>query len=88
MFLIDDLVLSPAKGFMWLCRELQKAAEQAQADDRDALMRRLQSLHMRLEAGEMTEDEFDAAEQEILDRLDEMDGTAVDDEDEEDDEEE
>ena len=78
MFVIDDILLAPAKSFFWLAREIQKAAEQAQADDRESMMRRLQSLHMKLEAGDITEAEFEEQESEILDALDAMDGAEDD----------
>ena len=83
MFVIDDILLSPMKGFMWLVRELHNAAEREIADERERTMRALQSLHMRLEAGQMTEEEFEEREEELLDhleRLDEMKGEAEDDE--------
>jgi len=69
MFIIDDILLAPAKGFMWLVRELHQAAQREAADERAALMRRLQSLHMRLETGELEQASFEAQESEILDRL-------------------
>ncbi|MEM7622543.1 MAG: gas vesicle protein GvpG [Planctomycetota bacterium] len=81
MFIIDDILFAPAKGFLWIARELQKAAEQQQTDDRDALMRRLQSLHMKLETGDITEDEFEQIETEILDQLDAMNGESGSDDD-------
>lgn len=73
MFIIDDILLSPAKGFMWLVKELHKAAEAEIADERAGLMRRLQSLHMRLEAGDIDEAEFERLEEELLDRIEAMD---------------
>lgn len=89
MFIIDDIILAPAKGFMWIVRELAKAAEQEQASERDGLMRQLQSLHMKLETGAVTQDEFDELEQSILDRLDALAGEspedATDDDEDEDD---
>tara|TARA_Y100001933_G_C18962443_1_gene548740 strand:- start:724 stop:1032 length:309 start_codon:yes stop_codon:yes gene_type:complete len=83
MFIVDDLVLSPFKGFMWLVRELHSAAEREFADERERTLRALQSLHMRLEAGQIDEDEFDAEEARLLDRLDELDGVLGEDEEEE-----
>ena len=87
MFVIDDILLSPMKGFMWLVRELHNAAEREIADERERTMRALQSLHMRLEAGQMTEDEFEEREEELLDHLDRLDamkGESEDDEEEDD----
>lgn len=79
MFILDDLALSPFKGFMWLVRELHGAAEREFADERERTLRALQSLHMQLEAGQIDEDEFDEQETALLDRLDELDGIIEDD---------
>jgi hypothetical protein len=73
VFIIDDILLSPAKGFMWLVKELHKAAEAEMTDERTALMRRLQSLHMRLESGDLDEAEFERLEEELLDRIEALD---------------
>jgi hypothetical protein len=73
VFIIDDLILAPAKGFMWLVRELHDAAERDIAATRDDAMRQLQSLHMKLEAGHITEDEFDQREAELLDLIETID---------------
>ncbi len=88
MFIVDDILLSPMKGFMWLVRELHNAAEKEVASERDRVMRSLQSLHMQLEAGQIDEDEFDEQEAALLDRLDELDAmgdSASDDDDDDDD---
>ncbi|MEL6797123.1 MAG: gas vesicle protein GvpG [Planctomycetota bacterium] len=77
MFILDDLALAPLKGFMWLVRELHGAAEREFADERERVMRQLQSLHMKLEAGQIDEAAFDDEEALLLDRLDELDGLAV-----------
>jgi replicative superfamily II helicase len=83
MFIIDNILLAPAKGFLWIVRELQAAAEA------DALTARLSTLYMQMETGAITQDEFDALETQILDRLDELKGQtddATDDTDDDDDE--
>ncbi|MEO0512553.1 MAG: gas vesicle protein GvpG [Planctomycetota bacterium] len=80
MFIVDDLVLAPAKGFMWLVRELRNAADREFADERERTMRALQTLHMRLEAGQIDEATFEEQETELLDRLDHLDGLSSADE--------
>ncbi|MEM1164819.1 MAG: gas vesicle protein GvpG [Planctomycetota bacterium] len=72
MFIVDDILFSPAKGFMWIMRELHKAASQELESEADRITAELSSLYMRLETGEITEDEFDERETELLDRLDEL----------------
>ncbi|MEM7621578.1 MAG: gas vesicle protein GvpG [Planctomycetota bacterium] len=86
MFILDDILLAPAKGFMWLVRELHSAAEQEFADERERVMRSLQSLHMRLEAGQLSPDAFEAEEARLLDRLDELDGVLSEEDEAEEDE--
>ncbi|MEI7673137.1 MAG: gas vesicle protein GvpG [Deltaproteobacteria bacterium] len=70
MFLIDDILLAPAKGLLWVFKEIQHAVEEEQANEAEAITTKLSELYMMLETGQMTEAEFDAAEKELLDRLD------------------
>ncbi len=69
MFFLDDIVMSPFKGFLFIAKEVAKAVDQAREDDRAGAMKELSMLHQRLEAGEITEDEFDQRESELLDLL-------------------
>ncbi|MEO1267944.1 MAG: gas vesicle protein GvpG [Myxococcota bacterium] len=72
--LIDDLLLMPFKGVLWLARELEKAAHTEVANEAQAITDRLGELYMLLETGEITEEEFDLQEEELLDRLDALAG--------------
>lgn len=83
MFLVDDAVMSPFKGLMWLAREIDAAARRAREDEAAAITRRLSELYTELEAGRISEDDFDDEEERLLDRLDALQGEL--DEDEEDD---
>lgn len=82
MFILDDILLSPLKSFMMIANKIHEAASEEMAAEARELTQRLQGLYHRLEAGEITEDEFDDLEAEIIDRLDELEGL-VDDESEE-----
>lgn len=73
MFLFDDIAMSPFRGVMFLAKEIAKAAQQEQEKDRANLMAELSSLHLQLEKGEITEDEFDEREVWLLDRLEAAD---------------
>jgi hypothetical protein len=73
MFLFDDIAMSPFRGVMFLAKEIAKAAQQEQEKDRANLMAELSSLHLQLEKGEITEDEFDEREIWLLDRLEAAD---------------
>ncbi len=69
MFFVDDVLLSPFKGFLFIAKEVAKAVDQAREHERDDAMKELANLHKQLEAGEITEEEFDARESELLDLL-------------------
>jgi hypothetical protein len=73
MFIIDDLAKSPFSGFMFIVREVANAAQQELAQQRVDVMSELTSLHLRLENDEISEEDFDALEQELLERLEELD---------------
>lgn len=74
MFIIDDILLSPVKGFMWIVRELHDAAERQMETEAEELTNRLSTLYMELETGQITPEEFDAREREVLDRLAQLEG--------------
>jgi uncharacterized membrane protein len=69
MFYLDDLVMSPFKGFLFIAKEVAKAVEQEKENQRASNMAQLSALHAQLEAGEITEEEFDDREAELLDLL-------------------
>ena len=69
MFYLDDLVMSPFKGFLFIAKEVAKAVEQEKENVRANNMADLSALHSKLESGEITEDEFDEREAELLDLL-------------------
>ena len=77
MFLIDDVLLSPIHGVVWLGRQIQDAAEEDQAGESDRITAQLSELYMKLETGQITEAEFDAQEKVLLDRLDRIQETAA-----------
>ncbi|MHB8069354.1 MAG: gas vesicle protein GvpG [Desulfobaccales bacterium] len=72
MFLVDDILLSPVKGILWVFREIHDAAQQELAGESEAITAALSELYMRLETGQITEKEFDAQEKALLDRLDRL----------------
>ncbi len=70
MLLIDDILLAPLHGLLWVARKVDEAMGQEQEQEEEALKARLQELYQRLEAGQLGEEEFEAQEAELLDRLD------------------
>jgi hypothetical protein len=69
MLLIDDILLSPMRGFFWIFREIYNAALEETANEADSITMKLSELYMMLETGSISEQEFDVLEKELLDRL-------------------
>ncbi len=78
MFLVDDIVLAPIRGLIWVFREIHSAARKDKAAEPAAITAKLGELYMMLETGKMTEAEFDAAEKVLLDRLDVLNAATED----------
>jgi hypothetical protein len=71
MFLIDDLLLSPISGFKFIMRTLNRIAEEQYTDDAP-LKEQLLELQVRLDSGEITEDDYVVEEARILRELREI----------------
>ncbi|HUV14592.1 MAG TPA: gas vesicle protein GvpG [Acidobacteriota bacterium] len=72
MFIIDDILLSPIYGVIWLGRKLSDAAREELVSEKESITFELSELYMTLETGRITESEFDQREKELLDRLTRM----------------
>jgi len=75
MFIIDDILMAPVDGLLWVFREIRDAALEEQASDAEAITQELRNLYMLLETKRITEAEFDAREKQLLDRLDSIKDT-------------
>ena len=71
MLFIDDLLLSPITGFKFILRTLQRVAEQEYTDD-SPLKERLLELQLKLEEGQLSEQEYVAEEAIIIRHLREL----------------
>ncbi|MEK7385167.1 MAG: gas vesicle protein GvpG [candidate division NC10 bacterium] len=69
MLLVDDLLLAPIHGLLWIFGKIHDAAQEEIAGEADAITEELRELYMMLETGKVTEAEFDARERTLLDRL-------------------
>ncbi len=74
MLLVDDALMFPARGLLAIFREIHSAVQQESANQAQAVRDQLRDLYLALEAGKMTEADFDARERELLDRLDVLEG--------------
>ncbi|MBK3639189.1 MULTISPECIES: gas vesicle protein GvpG [Streptomyces] len=71
MGLISELVLlpfAPVRGSGWVIKQVVQEAERIYYDP-STIRAELAKLEEQLEAGEITEEEFDRQEDELLDRL-------------------
>lgn len=73
MFLIDDILLAPVRGVHFIASSIHDAVREEIESERQALRNELNDLYMAVETGEISEDAFDTREEEVLDRLDELD---------------
>lgn len=72
MFLIDDILLAPVRGVHFIASSIYEAAQEEVENEKRALRNELNDLYMELETGDLSEEEFEAREEEILNRLDEL----------------
>jgi hypothetical protein len=70
VLLVDDLLLAPLSGLLWVVEKVHDAARAEMAHEADAITEDLRQLYLTLEAKQITEADFDARERELLDRLD------------------
>ena len=77
MFIIDDVLLFPMRSLMFIFREIHNAAQQEVANEAESIRIELGELYMMLETGRITEEEFDAKEEDHLRLLDELELAAT-----------
>jgi len=70
MFLIDDILLAPLKGVIWVAEKIKEIAEQ-ELYDVGRIKERLMELQLQFELyDEISEEEYKKQEKELLARLD------------------
>ena len=82
MLLVDDILCSPVAGILWIFREIHKTATEEIANEPESIAQQLRNLYMQLETSVISEEEFDALEKTLLDRLDEIEARSAPGEDE------
>ena len=68
MFLIDDILLSPLNGLIWLGNKIDELYVK-EVSDEGRVMENLMALQLRFELDEITEAEYSAREKDILAQL-------------------
>ncbi|MCX6141784.1 MAG: gas vesicle protein GvpG [Ignavibacteriales bacterium] len=74
-FLLDDILLAPFKGILFIAEKIQEAAQQGELLDEEATRHNLTTLYMLLETGAITEEEFEQREAELVQKLEEIGGS-------------
>ena len=68
MFLIDDILLSPLNGIIWLGKKINEVAEKEFSDE-GLIKEKLMQLQLRFEIDEISEENYNKQEKELLERL-------------------
>jgi hypothetical protein len=69
MFLVDDILLAPLKGLFWLGKKINEVAEN-QLCDTGLIKEELMALQLQFELDQISEQEYNEREKELLERLD------------------
>ncbi len=72
MLIVDDILLFPVKGINWIFKQIHEIAEEELEGEADRIRENLTELYMMLETGQISEEEFEQQEKELLDRLDSL----------------
>ena len=73
MLLVDDILCFPFSSILWIFREISKIAHEELDGEGQLVNEQLRLLYMQLETGRITEEQFDAEEKLLLNRLDAID---------------
>jgi hypothetical protein len=69
MFLLDSILLAPLKGVIWMGQKLSDMAQE-ELTDKGRIKEELMRLQLQFELDEISEDEYNKKEIELLNRLD------------------
>lgn len=69
MFLIDSILLAPLKGVIWMGQKLSDMAQEELCDE-GRIKEELMRLQLQFELDEISQQEYDQKETELLDHLD------------------
>ena len=69
MFIIDDILLSPIKGLLYIFKEIEKLAREEKEDTSEKLKRELLEAQMLFETDQISEEKYQKREKSILERL-------------------
>ena len=64
-FLLDDILLAPIKGVVWIGKKIEEVVKR-ETNDKSKIQEQLLELQMRLELEEITESEYEKEEKKLL----------------------
>jgi len=70
--LLDTILLSPVNGVSWLASKIKEQAEREMLDE-ESVRRELREIYHELDRKLITEEEFEAREELLLERLESID---------------
>ncbi len=73
MFIIDDILLSPLRGFIWLGEKINDVVERELSDE-GLIKERLMELQLRFELDAIDEETYTKQEKVLLERLNAIHG--------------
>jgi hypothetical protein len=68
MFLIDDILMAPLKGLLFVGKNIKEVIEKERSDE-GALKEQLMALQLKFEMDEIDEEEYDRREDDLLNLL-------------------
>ena len=68
MFLLDDIVLAPFKGIIFVAEKIDELI-QKEISDEGRIKERLMALQLKFEMDEITVEEYDRQEEELLEMI-------------------
>jgi len=71
MFIIDDILLAPLKGIIFIGEKINEVIEKEMSDE-GAIKERLMALQLKFEMDEIDEEEYDEREDELLKLLEKI----------------
>jgi len=68
MFLIDDILLAPLKGVVWLGKKINEVVDKEMFDE-EGIKGKIMELQIQMEMEKISKEEYDKQEKELLSRL-------------------
>ncbi|MBU0999666.1 gas vesicle protein GvpG [Patescibacteria group bacterium] len=69
MFLVDDILLAPLNGMVWLGKKINEIIQKEQSDE-GKIKEELMKSQLQFELDEISEEQYTKQEKELLERLD------------------